>query len=139
MENKICNYCKAQIPSDAIKCQYCGEWQNSGNDNLPYELKRFNWGAFLLNWIWGVTNKKYITLLYFPACIIPVIGPLAISIWFGIAGNKWAWEAKPWQNIEEFNEAQKFWVRLWFILAGISLIIAIKIFVILAIIGSIEL
>ena len=24
---------------------------------LEKELKRFNWGAILLNWIWGIGNK----------------------------------------------------------------------------------
>ena len=42
-------------------------------DEFPQELKRFNWGAFLLNWIWGIMHKQYITLLYFVACIIPVL------------------------------------------------------------------
>ena len=42
--------------------------------------------------------------MYFAACIIPVLGPLAVSIWFGFAGNKWAWKSKNWESIEQFNE-----------------------------------
>ena len=30
---------------------------------LPDELKGWNWGAFLLNWIWGLFNRTYIALL----------------------------------------------------------------------------
>ena len=31
--------------------------------DIPPELDRWNWGAFLLNWIWGVGNNTYIALL----------------------------------------------------------------------------
>ena len=30
---------------------------------IPAEIKRWNWGAFLLNWIWGIGNQTYIALL----------------------------------------------------------------------------
>lgn len=98
--------------------------------------QKFNWGAFLMNWIWGIAHGKYITLLYFPACLVPVIGPLLISIWFGIEGNKWAYETGKWESVEQFNEAQKLWVRIWFILAILSIIITFKLFILLAIAGS---
>lgn len=135
-EKKLCQFCNAEIDQDAKKCKYCGEWVIDKDNELPQELRHFNWGAFLMNWIWGIMHKKYITLLYFVACIIPIIGPIAISIWFGFAGNKWAWESKNWESIEQFNEIQKNWVKLWIILCIVSLIIAIKIILLLILIGS---
>ena len=30
---------------------------------IPPEIDRWNWGAFLLNWIWGVGNNTFIALL----------------------------------------------------------------------------
>ncbi len=135
-EKKLCPYCNAEINNNAQKCKYCGEWVIKNENDLPIEIKHFNWGAFLMNWIWGIMHKKYITLLYFPACLIPVIGPILISIWFGFAGNKWAWESKNWESIEQFNEVQANWVKLWIILAVLSLIILIKVFVVLSLIGS---
>lgn len=137
-ENKLCPYCNAEIGSDAKKCKYCGEWIDKEGEIFPKELRRFNWGAFLLNWIWGIMHKKYITLLYFPACIIPIIGPIAISIWFGISGNRWAWKSQQWESMEKFNDTQRNWVKLWVILVVLSLIIALKIFLILVFIGSSE-
>ncbi|MBR1460967.1 ribonuclease G [bacterium] len=105
---------------------------------LPAELSKFNWGAFLLNWIWGVIHKKYITLLIIPASIVPIIGPLAMSIWFGFVGNRWAWESKDWTSVEEFNEAQKFWVRLWLVLFIFGIIFVVNVFFLFAFIGSIK-
>lgn len=140
MENteKTCPFCKAELDTDAAKCKFCGEWINKDENSLPSSLKHFNWGAFLFNWIWGIMHGKYITLLYFVSCIIPVIGPVAISIWFGIAGNKWAWKSKNWESIEQFNKCQRNWVKLWIVLAVISLIFAIKILLILVFIGASE-
>src|SRR6202040_3092399 len=37
---------------------------------IPAEIKRWNWGAFLLNWIWGIGNQTYIALL----ALIPGFG-----------------------------------------------------------------
>ena len=30
---------------------------------VPAEIDRWNWGAFLLNWIWGIGNDSFIALL----------------------------------------------------------------------------
>ena len=114
------------------------EYNNVSREEFPQELKRFNWGAFLLNWIWGIMHKQYLTLLYFVACFIPVIGPLAISIWFGFTGNKWAWESKKWNSVEEFNEAQKTWVRLWFVLVTLGLILTLKFIFVFVWIANLE-
>jgi hypothetical protein len=139
MSEKIqCEYCKAEIDTDAKKCKYCGEWVQQGNEDLPEELKHFNWGAFLLNWIWGIMHGKYITLLYFVACLIPIVGPLAISIWFGIEGNKWAWNSGTWKSVEEFNKKQRAWVKLWIILLVFSIILLLKFFIFLVLVSNIE-
>jgi hypothetical protein len=38
--------------------------QQYSYDQVPYELQgKFNWGAFLLTWIWGLNHKAYITLI----------------------------------------------------------------------------
>ena len=67
---------------------------------------RFNWGAFFFGWFWGIFNRSLITLIEIPACFVPFIGGilvLALSIWFGVEGNKWAWQNKKWESIEEFR------------------------------------
>lgn len=89
---------------------------------VPAEvLTGFNWGAFFLNWIWGLGNKTYIALLTLVAGFIPLVGgiaALALVIWFGIKGNEWAWQNKKWESLEHFHSVQKTWA-IW----GIALFV----------------
>lgn len=74
------------------------------------ELKKFNWGACILGWIWGLLNKSYITLIQLPVLFIPIIGAflsIGLSIWFGIKGNLWAYKNKGFKDINDFISKQK--------------------------------
>lgn len=74
------------------------------------ELQKFNWGAFVLGWIWGLYNKTYITLIQLPLLFIPKIGPLLTlicSIWFGFKGNLWTYNNVKYANLEEYKKRQK--------------------------------
>ena len=53
---------------------------------IPAEIDGWNWGAFLLNWIWGIGNNTFIALQTF----IPVVG-LVMPFVLGAKGNRWAW------------------------------------------------
>ena len=105
---------------------------------------KFNWGAFLLTWIWGLGNNTYITLLMLATVVlffIPIINLIALplqlglGIWFGIKGNEWAWKNKKFASVEAFHSYQKKWAIAGAILAalGIILTIALVIFVLLII------
>lgn len=62
-------------------------------DNIDILRKKFNYGAFLLTWLWGIGNKTYITLLALVVALIPKFGivlNLLLSFYFGIKGNEWA-------------------------------------------------
>lgn len=74
---------------------------------VPPELQGWNWGAFLLTWVWGIGNRVWLALL---ALIpIPLVG-LAIAILLGVKGNEWAWQSKKWDSIEQFRRAQRIWL-----------------------------
>lgn len=102
----------------------------------------FNWGACFLNWIWGLGNKSYITLLIFVsgfAGIIPFVGmlvPFAMMIWFGIKGNEWAWQNKQWDSLEHFHSVQKTWAIWGIVLFILGIILSVTLF---AIIGAVAL
>lgn len=77
--------------------------------SLPAELEGWNWGAFLLTWIWGVGNRVWLSLL----ALIPLpFARLAMGIVLGIKGNEWAWQSRKWDSIEHFRRTQRIW-SIW--------------------------
>jgi hypothetical protein len=71
---------------------------------VPAEIMKWNWGAFLLSWIWGIGNQTYIALL----TLIPYVGFIMIFV-LGVKGSEWAWKNKQWESIEHFQQVQKKW------------------------------
>ncbi len=78
---------------------------------VPPEIQGWNWGAFLLTWIWGIGNNVMIALL---ALIIPFWG-----IYLGLKGNELAWRNKQWESVEHFKQVQRRWA-LW----GLGILVA---------------
>jgi len=74
---------------------------------LPPELQGWNWGGFLLTWVWGIGNRVWISLI--SLIPVPIVG-LAIAIVLGIKGNEWAWQNKKWNSIEHFRHTQRVWL-----------------------------
>ena len=74
---------------------------------IPAEIDRWNWGAFLLNWIWGVGNNTFIALLVF----VPFFG-LIMPFVLGAKGSGWAWRNGRWDSIEHFKRVQRRWA-IW--------------------------
>ncbi len=78
---------------------------------IPVEIKGWNWGAFFLNWIWGIGNNSYRPFLTF----IPIVG-LIMPFVCGAKGNKWAWTNKRWDSVDHFKSTQRKWA-----IAGITI------------------
>jgi Cytochrome oxidase complex assembly protein 1 len=74
---------------------------------VPAEIDRWNWGAFLLNWIWGVGNNTFIALLTF----VPFFG-LIMPFVLGAKGSGWAWRNGRWDSVEHFKRVQRAWA-IW--------------------------
>lgn len=74
------------------------------NSTIPSEIRKWNWGAAGLNWIWGVYHSVWISLLMF----IPLINIFMIIV-LGIKGNEWAWRKNKWESVEEFVSSQNKW------------------------------
>lgn len=71
---------------------------------VPPEIRGWNWGAFLLNWIWGIGNSTYIALLMF----VPLVNLVMVFV-FGAKGNEWAWRNRVWRSVEHFKATQRKW------------------------------
>lgn len=74
---------------------------------VPAEIDRWNWGAFLLNWIWGIGNDTFIALLMF----VPFAN-LVMPFVLGAKGSAWAWRNKRWESVEAFKATQRKWA-IW--------------------------
>ncbi len=71
------------------------------------EIIKFNWGAFLGTWLWGIFNKKPITFLIFP--LIFTTGWFPFMLICGFKGNEWAYNKKKdkYESYEAFHNAQQ--------------------------------
>ncbi len=79
----------------------------SGQGNgscVPDEIRGWNWGAFFLNWIWGIGNNTFIAFLMF----VPFIN-LGMAFVLGAKGNEWAWRNKRWDSVRHFKRVQRKW------------------------------
>jgi hypothetical protein len=82
---------------------------------VPPEIDRWNWGAFLLNWIWGIGNNTFIALLMF----VPLVN-LVMPFVLGVKGSAWAWRNKRWESVDHFRRVQRTWT-----IAGVIVLIAL--------------
>lgn len=76
---------------------------------IPNEVRRWNWGAFFLTWIWGIGNNVLISFLVW----VPFLG-LIMPVILGIKGGEWAWQKKRWDSIEHFQRVQRIWAWVGF-------------------------
>lgn len=73
---------------------------------VPDEIKKWNWGAFMFQGIWGIGNYAYLALL----CFIPIFN----FIWMfvcGFKGNEWAWKSGKFTKLDDFLATQETWNR----------------------------
>ena len=90
---------------------------------VPPELDRWNWGAFLLNWIWGIGNNTFIALLMFVP-LVNVVMPFVL----GAKGSAWAWRNRRWDSVEHFRRVQRKWA-IW------SVVVYLALFAVIALAG----
>ncbi len=92
----------------------------AGPKPIPPEIDRWNWGAFLLNWIWGIGNNTFIALL----ALIPGFG-IIMMIVLGAKGSRWAWRNGRWDSVAHFRRVQRRWA-IW----GLIIWIAVGLFLV---------
>jgi hypothetical protein len=86
-------------------------------NTIPAEIDRWNWGAFLLNWIWGIGNQTYIALL----ALIPGVN-LVMPFVLGAKGSAWAWRNGRWDSVEHFKRVQRLWA-IWGLVVWIGVLV----------------
>ncbi len=124
----FCWSCGSPTGPNAEICLKCGvSLSKSRNTSglgaaaeVPAQVKGWNWGAFLLTWIWGIGNSAYLAFLMF----VPLFN---IVWWFvlGARGSEWAWKNKHWDSIESFKKTQKKWAIWGVIIVGVVVLLEI--------------
>lgn len=84
---------------------------------IPQGVKGWSWGAFFLTVIWSISNRVWIGLL----TLIPYVG-IIMAFVLGFKGREWAWQAKHWDSVEQFNKVQHRWSVWGVILIGFALL-----------------
>lgn len=87
---------------------------------IKSKIRRWSWGAFFLNWIWGVSHGVWISLL----ALIPIVN-FGVMIYLGLRGNELAWKNGSWSSIEAFHKSQRRWAIAGWILFSLSLLFGI--------------
>ena len=120
----VCPECKVEFDGK-VYCNSCIEKKMSGGVSaassaagvfvntsgmgskaaVPHELGDWNWGGFLLTWIWGIGNNVWWSFLVF----VPYLGFLVMPWVLAFKGNEWAWQSRHWQSIEHFKSVQHTW------------------------------
>lgn len=90
---------------------------------VPPEIENmgWSWGAFGVNWIWCLSHEIIawgIAMLFLTFFTCGILG-LPIAIYFGICGNRLAWQNRRFDSIEHFQATQRVWAK-W----GIGLFVA---------------
>ena len=94
---------------------------------VPAEIDRWNWGAFLLNWIWGVGNNTFVALLMF----VPLVN-IVMAFVLGAKGSSWAWRNKRWDSVEHFKTVQRTWARWGVIVLVAAVLGCVSLFFVIA-------
>jgi hypothetical protein len=82
----FCSRCGTNNWATSLVCANCGAGLPTANSSgrgaqsvVPEEIKRWNWGAFCLHWIWGIGNRVWITfLILIPGFISGMINAVII-------------------------------------------------------------
>lgn len=98
---------------------------------VPVEIDRWNWGAFLLSWIWGIGNRTYLAFL----ALVPLLGLVMLFV-LGARGSAWAWRNRRWESIEAFRRAQRKWA-LWGV-AVMALMICLGVGLVFAVLATMK-
>jgi len=76
------------------------------DEKLEEELGKWNWGAFFLTFVWGISNRVWWSLLILTP--IPFI-QLVLPFILGAKGNRAAWNTCKYSSFDQFKNVQKKW------------------------------
>lgn len=146
MKKELCPDCNREMKIDKfidkssiiMKCKHCQKTFKLTYDEqtFPANIKSFNWGAFFLGAYWGFwngatgyalirwtlsmfSNNEALAIITYPIL-------LALSLYYGIKGNRISWSKKNWSSIENFEKYQERWsIAAWIVFLSVILILLV--------------
>ena len=113
-------YGGAGLPPSPL-ATYLTQYENTSGQGesapVPPEIKGWNWGGFLLGWIWAAVHKAWLGLIL--CLLVGIVG----SIVCGAMGNEWAWKHNRYDSVEHFREVQRKWAVAGAIVASVFCVI----------------
>ena len=88
----------------------------------PAELQGWNWGAFLLSWIWALAHRAWLGFALSLLLFLGMVGP----IYLGVMGNQLAWRNRRWESVQQFKDTQRVWFIWGLVFLGVPLVLAIS-------------
>lgn len=109
-----------------------GDAEGSGKGDqttLPEDLRGLNWGACIMNVVWGgamrVTGGTL--FVWFILMLVPFIGVI-FPFYLLFKGNEIAWASRTWHSKTEYRETQAYWTRLGVILLIVVVVLVALLF-----------
>lgn len=59
------------------------------------------------------------------------LASLAAAIWFGASGNRWAWRARPFRDVDHFFAVQRLWAIWAWVAVGVSVLLSCLFFIVI--------
>ncbi len=107
--------------------------QRQRRRQIPQEIRRWNWSAFILGPIWGLSHGIWWSALGLLPFLPILPRQLTIATWvlvavlLGLKGNELAWRARRWESVERFLAVQQRWMT-WSVIFAIGSLLAVIVF-----------
>lgn len=88
--------------------------------DVPDGVKGWNWGAFLLTWIWGASHRVWVSLWG----LIPIVN-IFMAFYLGAKGNELAWRKGHWESVAAFRLHQRHWAIAAVIFIAVGTVLGI--------------
>jgi hypothetical protein len=86
----------------------------------PQAVRKWNWGAFWLTWIWGMNNNVRVAFAWF----IPIAGWFVVPFILGARGSEWAWQSRRFERgTNEFHGVQDRWNAWGWIIGPVMILL----------------
>ena len=112
---------------------YPGGYGQPVTAECPYELRRWNWGAFAMPLFWAAAMNQW---LWFALCFVPYVN-WVVPFYLGAKGNELAWQSRQWADAGHFRRTQEVWNQ-WGVAVFVILIVCCGCLFFIGILGGLS-